>query len=61
MTESRSKTLDQKATKILALLPSDVAGPIQPLGKEDYKYVFKFIDDYSGLIMLYFLKRKSDT
>ena len=49
------------ATKILALVHSDLAGPIQPLGKDGYKYVRNFIDDSSGLTMLYFLKRKSDT
>ena len=40
---------------------NDLAGPIQPLGKEGYGYLLNFIDDYSGLMMLYFLKHKSDT
>ena len=53
MSNDRNKTLDRKATKILALVHSDLAGPIQFLGKEGYKYVLNFIDDYSGLIMLY--------
>ena len=61
MTNNRNKTLDWKATKILALVHSDLAGPIQPLGKEGYRYVLNFIDVFSGLIMLYFLKHKSDT
>ena len=50
-----------QGNKILALVHSDLAGPIQPLTKDGYKYVLNFIDDYSGLTMLYFLKRKSDT
>ena len=58
---NRNKTLDCKATKILALVYSDLAGPIQPLAKDGYKYVLNFIDDYSGLTMLYFLKHKSST
>ena len=60
MSNDRNKTLDHKATKILTLIHSDLAGPIQSLRK-DYRYVLNFINDYSGLIMLYFLKHKSDT
>ena len=61
MNEKCSKTLDQNATEILALMYSDLAGLNQPPGKEDYKYVLNFIDDCSDLIMLYFLKHKSGT
>ncbi len=61
MSNDWNKTLDHKATKILALVHSDLAGPIQPLAKDYYKYVMNFIDDYSGLTMSYFLKHKSDT
>ena len=61
MSNDRNKTLDCKATKILALVHSDLVGRIQPLAKNGYKYVINFIDDYSGLTMLYFLKHKSDT
>ena len=43
----------ERKTKILALIHS---GPIQPLAKDGYKYVINFIDDYSGITMLYFLK-----
>ena len=61
MSNERRKTLDRKAIKILALVHSDLAGPIQPFAKDGYKYVLNFIDDYSGLIMLHFLKFKSKT
>ena len=37
MSNDRSKTLDCKATKILALVHSDLEGPIQPLAKNGYK------------------------
>ena len=57
----RNMTLDSKATKILALVHSDLTGPIQPLAKDGFKNVLNFIDDYSGLTMLYFLKHKSNT
>ena len=61
MSNDRNKTLDCKTTKILALVHSDLAGLIQPLAENGYKYVINFIDDYSGLTMLYFFKHKSDT
>ena len=61
MSNDRNKTLDWKATNILPLVHSDLAGLIQPLAKDGYKYVIDFIDKYSGLTMLYFLKRKPDT
>ena len=61
MSNNRNKTLNSKATKILTLVHSDLAGPIQPLTKDCYKYIINFIDDYSGLTMLYFLKHTSDT
>ena len=61
MSNDRIKTLGSKITKILTLVHSDLAGLIQPLAKDGYKYVINLIDDYSGLTMLYFLKHKSDT
>ena len=61
MSNDRNKTLDCKATKILALVHSDLVGPIQPLAKNGYKYVINFIDDSFDLTMLYFLKHKSNT
>ena len=61
MSNDRNNPLDCKATKILALVHSDLAGPIQPLAKDGDTYVLNFIDDYSGLKMLYFLKHKSAT
>ena len=61
MSNGRNKTLDCKVEKILALVHNYLAGSIQPFAKDGYKYVINFIDDYSGLTMLYFLKHKSDT
>ena len=61
MSNDRNKTLDRKATKILTLIHSDLAGPFQPQAKEGYEYVLSFIDDYSSLMVLYFLKCKFDT
>ena len=58
MSNDRNKTLCTSVRNFLALQSSDLVGPIQPLAKDGYKYVLNFIDDYSGLIMLYFLKHK---
>ena len=38
----RNKTLDFKAAKILALVHSDLTGPIQHVTKDGYKYVLNF-------------------
>ena len=56
MSNDRNKILDFNATKILALEHSDLAGSIQPLAKDGYKYVINFTDDYSGLYHVIFLK-----
>ena len=45
----RNKILNRKATKILALVHTDLAGPIKPLGKEGYRYVLNFINDFQAL------------
>ena len=42
MSNNKNKTLYCNATKILALVRSDLAGPIQPLIKDGYKYVINF-------------------
>ena len=60
ISNDRNKTLDGKATKILTLVHSDLAGSIQLLAKDGYTYVLNFIDAYSGHTMLYFLKHKFD-
>ncbi len=60
MTQYRSKTPDKRATAPLELVHTDLAGPIEPADKNGFKYVMNVADDYSGLLMVYFLKRKSD-
>ena len=35
----------------------DLAGPINVIGKRGYKFAITFVDDYSGIIMVYLLKR----
>ena len=44
----------QKATKILTLVHSDLAGPIQPLAKDSYKYVLNFIGLFWPVNLIFF-------
>ncbi|CAB4039167.1 Retrovirus-related Pol poly from transposon TNT 1-94, partial [Paramuricea clavata] len=61
MTQSRNRTPDKRANAPFDLVHSDLAGPISPGGKDGFNYALSFVDDYSGVIMIYFLKHKSDT
>ena len=61
MTQNRSRVPDRKATAPLELVHSDLAGPINPVAKDGFKYSLSFVDDYSGVIFVNFLKQKSDT
>ena len=38
----------------------DLAGPIDPVAKDGFRYAITFVDDYTGIFMVYFLKQKSD-
>ncbi|KAF2353883.1 Integrase catalytic core [Trinorchestia longiramus] len=60
MTEYRTRVPDYRAVKPLQLIHSDLAGPITPVSNEGSKYVISFIDDYSGVVHVYFFRRKSD-
>ena len=61
MTEVRSRLPDEKAKLPLELVHCDLAGPVDPVSIDGYRYALSFTDDYSGLIMTCFLKQKSDT
>ena len=56
MSNDRNKTLDYKAINNYVL--GDLVDTVQPLTKDGYKYALYFIDDYSSLTMLYFLKHR---
>lgn len=59
--QSRNRDPDEKAKGILELVHADLAGPIEPAGKDGFKFALAFTDDYSGAVFTYFLKAKSDT
>ena len=60
MCQNFNHTVNKSATYPLELVYSDLSGPITPISNEGSKYVISFVDDYSGLIFVYFLKNKSD-
>ena len=43
------------------MVHTDLAGPIDPVSREGFRYSIAFTDDYSGAVFVYFLKSKSDT
>ena len=49
-----------KVNNPLEVIYSDLAGPCDPIGKDAFKYVINFIDEYSGCTFCYCLKQKSD-
>ena len=61
MTQSRNRNPDSRASAPLELIYTDLAGPIDPVSREGFRYSIAFTDDYSGAIFVYFLKSKSDT
>ena len=60
MSQTRNRLPDARTTKILEMVHVDLAGPIAPIVKDDFKYALRCIDDYSDLIVTYMLKIKSD-
>lgn len=49
-----------KSKSILEIIHSDVCGPIDPCSYDGGNYFATFIDDYSGFIYTYIIKRKSE-
>ena len=58
---NRNRGPEARATRPLEMVHTDLAGPIDPVSKEGFKYSIVFTDDFSGAIFVYFLKNKSDT
>ena len=62
MTQSKNRNPDIRSKAPLELVHTDLhAGPIALMSKEAFRYSIAFIDDYSGVVFVYFLKNKSDT
>ena len=58
MTQYRNRNADKKSKSILDLVHCDLAGPIDPVARENFRYAVSFVDDFSGLITVYFIKHK---
>ena len=50
-----------RATKPLELLHSDLCGPINPPSKSGFRYFILYIDDFTHVTWVYFLRTKSST
>ena len=50
----RNHEADTCATKPFELVHTDLAGPIDPIAKDGFRYVIIFTDDYSGCLFTYF-------
>ena len=60
MTQHFNRNPRKCATGCLDLVHCDLMGPINPSSREGFKYTMSFVDDHSGVIKIYLLKRKSD-
>ena len=61
MCQIRNREPDERAKMPLEFVHYDLAGPIDPIARGDFKYTLCFVDDFTGIHMIYFLKQKSDT
>ena len=55
-----SRAPDERAKAPLEFVHTDIAGPIEPIAMENFRYAINFVDDYSGACFVYFLRQKSD-
>lgn len=60
MTQGRNREPDARSDTPLGLVHTGLAGPIEPVSKEGFKYAMAFTDDYSGTVFVYFPKSKRD-
>ena len=60
MCQTRNREPDQRAKAPLEFVDCDLAGPIEPVAKDGFKYALSFVDDFSGTNMVYFLRQKSN-
>ena len=61
LTRDRNRNPNKRATAPLELVHTDLAWPVDPASKEDFKYCLAFTDDFSGAFFVYSLRNKSDT
>lgn len=49
-----------RATRPLEIVHSDVGGPVTPQSRDGFLFWVTFIDDYTGRLWVYFMKKKSE-
>lgn len=59
-TQGRSRKPDARSGVPLGLVHTDLAGPIDLISKEGFRYAIAFTDDYSGAVFVYFIESKRD-
>ena len=59
-TSNRNRAPDERAKACMELVHTDLAGPINPVAREGFRYAISFVDDFSSATFVYFLKQKSD-
>ena len=59
-TKMISREPSTRATRPLEFVSTDVCGPIDPVSCDGFRYVISFVDNFSGYIFIYFIKKKSD-
>ena len=60
MTNDRNRSPRVRSAVYLQLVHTDLAGPIDPVSSECFRYSVAFTDDYSDASFVYFLQNKSD-
>ena len=60
LTNTRNKHAVPRASSPLELVHVDLAGPIDPISINGFRYAMIITDNFSGCIFTYFLKSKSD-
>eukprot|EP00794_Sanderia_malayensis_P006415 gene6415-7146_t len=61
MCQTRNRKPDERAKGPLEFVHCDLAGPIDPKAKDGFMCALCFVDDFTGIHMVYFLQQKSDT
>ena len=59
-TQTRNRDPTDKVQTPLELVNTDLAGPVNNESIDGFKYMHSFTDVYTGAVMVYFLKAKSD-
>ena len=61
MANTRWREPDNSATGPFHIVHIDLAGPIEPMARERFKYVLICVDSFSNLSSVYSIKQTSDT